>query len=207
MFQVRSFYQAPNRRPRRDFFLPAPSSPSRDDHAGVKTSPFLFSALLFYTWTNPSRLTKRCGLVRRKVRRTGKGGTSVKRDGSRERSQRGRGGGQWPHHQHHRPHHRPLPPPRRLWLPTQGDRQFFLSHRGVRSKPRLMLRRPSRCSLTSLASDLGRLSCSSGGDHSRAGQRNGKFETTPLSAFCDPSGTRLIACRTATPFDAREWRR
>ena len=48
--QVRPFYQAPNRRPRRDFFLPAPSSPSRDDHAGVKTSPFLFSDLLFYTW-------------------------------------------------------------------------------------------------------------------------------------------------------------
>ena len=174
-----------------------------------------FSVYVFFGWltlddalpTNPSRLPIACGLVRRKLRHTGKGGTSVKRDGSRERSQRGRGGGQWPHHQHHRPHHRPLPPPRRLWLPTQGDRQFFLSHRGVRSKPRLMLRRPSRCSLTSLASNLGRLSCSSGGDHSRAGQRNGKFETTPLSAFCDPSGTRLITCRIATPLDAREWRR
>ena len=130
-----------------------------------------------------------------------RGGTSVKRDGSRERSQRGRGGGQWPHHQHHRPHHRPLPPPRRLWLPTQGDRQFFLSHRGVRSKPRLMLRRPSRCSLTSLASNLGRLSCSSGGDHSRAGQRNGKFKTTPLSAcvvhsLADPFAPHAFPLRT-----------
>ena len=53
-----------------------------------------------------------------KVDTRARGGISVKRDGSRERSQRGRGGGQWPHNHHHRPHRRPLPPSLRLWLPA-----------------------------------------------------------------------------------------